>query len=104
MEENNYHDQFSIFPNPGTDYIEISYSPSRKRGLGGVSDELPVKIYNVFGQEVNLTPPLSKLGEGENNPLYPPFLRGNLKIDVSGLPPGLYFVKVGERVGQFVKI
>ena len=65
---------------------------------------MKIKFYNVFGQEVNLTPTLSKLGEGENNPLYPPFLRGNLKIDVSSLPPGVYFVRVGERVGRFLKI
>jgi len=27
-----------------------------------------------------------------------------VRIDVSGLSPGIYFVKVGERVGKFVKI
>ena len=95
---------FFILPNPASDFIEISYSPSIKRGLGGVSDELPVRIHNVFGDEIKLTPPLSILGEGENNPLNPPLLRGNLKIDVSMLPPGVYFVRVGERVGRFLKI
>ena len=88
-----------LFPNPATDFIEISVPVGARHALPEV-----IRIYNVFGQEVNLTPPFSMLGEGENNPLYPPLLRGNLKIDVSGLAPGLYFVRVGERVGKFLKI
>ena len=70
-------------------FIEISYSPSIKRGPGGVSDEFPIKIYSIFGEEVNLTPALSK-GEGE-------------RIDVSGLAPGVYFLRLGDVVSKFVK-
>ena len=92
----------SISPNPSPDFIEISYSPLEK-GVRGLSDELPVRIYNVFGEEVNLTPALSMLGEGGSTPFNSPASGGHLRIDVSFLSPGLYFVRVGGRVGKFVK-
>ncbi len=82
---------FSIHPNPATDYIYINFndlerddSPSNNSGSGSV------KIFNTFGQCVShLTPTLSK-GEG-------------VRIDVSQLPVGVYFVRVGNRVEKFVK-
>ncbi len=84
-------DKLVIFPNPATDYIyinfadlEVNHYPSYKSGLGAV------KIYNTLGQCVShLTPTLSE-GEGT-------------RIDVSQLPPGVYFVRVGNRVEKFVK-
>jgi len=32
------------------------------------------------------------------------FLSGVQRIDVSDLPPGMYFVKIGDRVSKFVKL
>ena len=75
-----------VYPNPGTDFIEISYPPL-ERGSRGVG----IKLYNIFGQNCDLTPTLSTSGEGA-------------RIDVSGLPPGIYFVRIGDRVSKFVKI
>jgi hypothetical protein len=54
----------------------------------------PVLIFDLLGMEFttpNLTPTLS---EGE----------GVVRIDVSGLAPGVYFVRVGNVVRKFVKI
>lgn len=73
-----------IYPNPATDFIEISI------GANGRSPLLnTIKIYNVFGQKV--------LSVGVQN-LDP------LRIDVSTFPSGMYFVCIGDRVGKFVKL
>ncbi|OGU60611.1 MAG: hypothetical protein A2X64_06985 [Ignavibacteria bacterium GWF2_33_9] len=77
----------SISPNPASDYILID-SPSIKRDLGGVSDE--IKIFNIFGECV--------LNVGANHEMT------QQKIDVSALPTGVYFVKVGKEVQKFVII
>jgi hypothetical protein len=54
-----------------------------------------VQIFNVFGEEVTTTPPYG----------HPFVLEGEVfKIDVSCLAPGVYFVRVGEKVGKFVKL
>jgi hypothetical protein len=82
-----------INPNPASDYIEISLnSPSIKRGSGGVSFE----IYNIFGE--NTTP--------SNLSGLPPLLakEGMIKIDISNLPVGVYFIKIGDKFVKFVKI
>ena len=73
----------NISPNPATDFIEISKPPE------GSSNT--VRIFNVFGEIVKN--PTQTLPEGED-----------LRIDVSGLPSGMYFVRVGEKVGKFVKL
>ena len=74
-----------IFPNPAEDFIEISYPPSEKRGSGGVS------IFDILGTEVLNNSQLS-------------ILNSQLRIDVSNLAPGLYFVRVGDEVRKFVKL
>ncbi len=76
-------EQYSIFPNPAEEFIEIYVGAQ-----GSVPD---IRIFNVFGETVkNPTPTLSE-GEG-------------LRIDVSGLPSGVYFVRVGDKVMKFLKI
>ena len=50
-----------------------------------------VQIFDVLGIEIkDLTPALSK-GEG-------------VRIDVSKLPAGVYFIKIGDKVEKFVKM
>jgi hypothetical protein len=83
-EEKDINNFVSLSPNPATDYIEISIPV----GEGGV------RIFDLLGMEIttpNLTPTLS---EGE----------GVVRLDVSGLSPGVYFVRVGNSVRKFVKI
>ncbi len=75
--------QYLISPNPATDFIEISV---------GAQGTVPnIRIFNVFGENVKNPSPSLPKGEG-------------LRIDVSGLPSGVYFVRVGDKVGKFVKI
>lgn len=70
-----------LYPNPAMDYIEItrvSNSPSFQNAM--------VEIYTVLGEQVMHVE-----------------AKENIEIDISGLAAGLYFVKVGEMVGRFVK-
>ena len=83
----------SIFPNPASDFIEISYSPSRE-GTGGVS----IEIYNVFGIKEEHPPTPG------STPFNSPASGGQIRVDVSGLPAGVYFVRVGDKIRKFVKL
>ncbi|MBS4000003.1 MAG: trypsin-like serine protease [Desulfobulbaceae bacterium] len=82
-------DNLFIFPNPANDYIEISSyfinnSSSNNRSLGGVN------LYNSLG-EIVMTLPLAGSA------------RGNVKIDISNLSTGLYFIRIGDKFEKFVK-
>ena len=77
--------ELSISPNPATDYIEISY-PQLMRGPVGVTP----RIFDILGVEVLNNSQLS-------------IFNSQLRIYVSGLSPGLYFVKVGDKVKKFIK-
>ena len=77
--------EYFISPNPASDFIEISVETGSKPALTN-----DVNIFDVFGQNCDLTPTLSLSGEGA-------------RIDVSGLVPGMYFLRVGDRVGKFLK-
>ena len=75
-----------MYPNPTSDFIEISV------GANGPSPlQSEIHIYNVFGQNVSST-----WAGLEPAP--------TIRIDVSGLAPGMYFVRIGDRVGKFVKL
>ena len=69
----------TISPNPVEDELEIS----------GVKGD--VRVIDVLGREIQINSQLS-------------ILNSQLKIDVSGLAPGVYFVRIGARVEKFVKI
>ncbi len=84
----NTSDNISISPNPATDYIEISL------GANGPSPlQSDVRIYNIFGQIVSTPVCFADTPAS-----------GGQRIDVSGLAPGMYFVRIGDRVGKFVKL
>jgi hypothetical protein len=77
----------TITPNPATDYIEIDINDVI------LSEAKNLRIFDLLGTEVttpNLTPTLS---EGE----------GVVRLDVSHLSPGVYFVRMGDVVRKFVK-
>jgi hypothetical protein len=75
-----------LYPNPSEDFIEISdINPMLKHGV----EYSDIKIFNIFGQTV--------LSVGVQN--FEP-----LRIDVSGLAPGMYFVRIGDRVSKFIKL
>ncbi|PKL86233.1 MAG: hypothetical protein CVV22_03480 [Ignavibacteriae bacterium HGW-Ignavibacteriae-1] len=55
------------------------------------SEVSEIKILNMLGECVrNLTPTLSE-GEG-------------VRIDVSSLAPGMYFIRIGNKVQKFIKL
>jgi photosystem II stability/assembly factor-like uncharacterized protein len=91
-------DNIIISPNPASDYIEIDINDvilSEAKNRNGVETSVAhPSIFDVLGMEIttpNLTPTLS---EGE----------GVVRINVSHLSPGVYFVRVGNMVRKFVKI
>ncbi len=83
-------EEMSISPNPASDFIEISVGANGSSPL-----QSDVRIYDVLG-EIQTTPSLRDT---------PPWKGGaKARIDVSSLAPGMYFVRIGDRVQKFVKI
>jgi hypothetical protein len=79
-----------VSPNPAGDYIVISIpeiNPTVNRRVDGLVDK--IRIFNTLG--IDLTPDLSIDGE-------------EVRIDVSHLPAGVYFVKIDGMVEKFVKM
>jgi hypothetical protein len=76
--------EFTLQPNPASDELIITM-----KGEKGV--EYSINLYSSQGEQINK---LSvKLEEREIA----------VKMDVSQLPPGLYFVRIGNGIGMFVK-
>jgi photosystem II stability/assembly factor-like uncharacterized protein len=94
VEEYPNKEKIVVYPNPARDYIEIlSIIPTLKRGVDACSD---IQIFDMLGTVVynskdNPTPTLPASREG-------------VRIDVSFLAPGMYFIKIGNRVEKFVKM
>jgi photosystem II stability/assembly factor-like uncharacterized protein len=83
----------SITPNPATDYIDVILNGTQwsEESIEGWRSQ-SIQVYNVLGNVVlTLTPALSLKGEG-------------VRIDVSGLAAGVYFVRVGGKMYKFVKM
>jgi hypothetical protein len=79
--------EIRITPNPSTDYIEIIASSL------ALWERARVRVYILLGNVVVDTPPGPLLIEGER-----------IRLDVSGLAKGVYFVRVGGRMLKFVKL
>jgi hypothetical protein len=79
--------EISLVPNPATDYIEIIASSLAPW------ERARVRVYNLLGNVVVDTPPGPLLIEGEK-----------IRLDVSGLAAGVYFVRVGGKMYKFVKM
>jgi len=91
IDENSKNLGLILSPNPATDFLEISLSQPSEGWQP--SEGYHIAIYNVFGTKI--PPRLTSSATPQE---------GNLRLDVSGLSPGVYFVKVGEKVGKFVKM
>jgi len=81
-------DNFIITPNPATDYIDIAEAGNRT-----LKDA--VKVYDVLGNIVLSSPACSAGTPSEG---------GHIRLDVSGLAAGVYFVRVGGKMYKFVKL
>ena len=86
-DKNEEKDFLIISPNPAEEYIEISV------GSRHALTNTDIRIYNVFGEMVSTSVCSADTSAS-----------GGQRIDVSGLPSGVYFVRVGDKVGKFVKI
>ncbi len=73
-----------IYPNPASDFIEIKLNIEASL----IASEL--QIFNMLGIE------MMSVGIGLD--------LSSQRIDVSGLPSGVYYIKIGDRVEKFVKM
>ncbi len=89
---------FSIQPNPAGDYIEISFSSHRdSKGACPLVSSEEIAIYDVLGERVahsSTSVPINRDTSASG---------GQVRIDISHLPKGVCFVRIGERVEKFVK-
>jgi hypothetical protein len=78
----------SVCPNPASEYIEINVGAIHELSLQ------EIRIYNIYG-ECSLTPcPVETVGANGRSPV---------RVDISYLSSGIYFVRIGEFVAKFVK-
>jgi hypothetical protein len=82
----------NISPNPAGDFIKVTLKPSE--GFES-SEGSEIFIYNTIGERVT-TPSL--LGNAT------PPKEGNIRIDISNLQKGIYFVRIGNETAKFVKM
>ena len=87
IENKNVDYNFSIYPNPSSDFITIQFS---NKELQPFAAEEKVQIFDVLGIEV------MSLGTGLD--------LSTQRIDVSHLPAGVYFIRIGNKVEKFVKM
>ncbi|MCX7908454.1 MAG: T9SS type A sorting domain-containing protein, partial [Ignavibacteria bacterium] len=74
----------TVSPNPASDYIEINF------GNIATSEAKEIKIYNPFGECVMTVGAIHELPQQ--------------RIDISHLPAGMYFVRLGNLTEKFVVI
>lgn len=85
---NEANDNFIITPNPASDYIEISFSLVKEQ-MG-----FDIQIYNLLGMCV-LTSPFRWNSQSEVE---------NVRLDVSHLLRGVYYIRIGSGTEMFVKM
>jgi hypothetical protein len=86
-----------IYPNPAGEYIEITLSSySVNKGLQPLVHGEEIEIYDVLGELVLSTSVPLKRDNSAGG--------GQVKIDISHLPRGVYFVRIGNRVEKFIKM
>ncbi len=71
----NSNDSFGIYPNPADDIIEVRVNPHG----------MVISIFTQIGEKVI-------------------DVYSDSKIDISGLSPGVYYIKAGENIQKFVKL
>jgi len=76
-------EKLTLFPNPTSDFITIT---ELNNGLQPIVHK--VQIFDVLGIKV-----------GQSS-----LIEGNNRIDVSHLPAGVYFIRIGDKVEKFVKM
>ncbi|MCX7736305.1 MAG: T9SS type A sorting domain-containing protein [Candidatus Kapabacteria bacterium] len=87
VESEIFNQKLKIFPNPAKDYIEIIYNI--ETALRPVSTN-EINIYNILGECVLSVETQHAVSLQ--------------RIDISNLHTGIYYVRLGDWVGRFVKI
>ena len=80
---------FEILPIPASDYIEVTYTSNNNE-----QSIIKYDIYNIYGE--NILCSSSHFNNNSNNI--------KSKIDISTLPTGVYFIKIGDKFEKFVKM
>ncbi|MCX6154827.1 MAG: SBBP repeat-containing protein [Candidatus Kapabacteria bacterium] len=79
-------DKSYISPNPASEFINISVGEQQFRTQQVVPLQEQIRIYNMMGEELKSLTPAFSTGEG-------------VRIDVSGLQEGVYYVRAGVGRG-----
>ena len=101
---------FNIYPNPAGDYITIQLSKGLKpfvtddspsnKGLQPFATGDKVQIFDVLGIEVGQSSMIDNTAHNKSQS----GMIDLLNIDVSNLPAGVYFIRIGNKVEKFVKM
>ena len=78
----NFNDVIQLYPNPASDFIELSINNETNPNASFA------QIFNIFGIEVSK----SSLTDGNN------------RINISHLPAGVYYIRIGDKTEKFVKM
>ncbi|MDT3740637.1 MAG: T9SS type A sorting domain-containing protein [Candidatus Kapabacteria bacterium] len=87
VDDSIHDDIFSISPNPATDFIEINMN--NKANL--IASEL--QIFNMLG--IDMSPAGGGVSGADG---------GGFRIDISHLPSGVYYIRIGDKVEKFLKM
>lgn len=81
-----------ISTNPASNFIEIQQPTEGFEPL----ENLLIKIYNSFGELVLVERPSISLANDLNSKT------SSIRVNISHLPTGLYFIKIGGNIDKFV--
>ncbi|MDT3741283.1 MAG: T9SS type A sorting domain-containing protein [Candidatus Kapabacteria bacterium] len=83
--ENLYLKQLDIYPNPSTDFIDIKLNNE-----ASLIASREVQIFDMLGIKV--------MSESIN------LMNGSHRMNISGLPAGVYYIRIGDKVEKFLKM
>jgi hypothetical protein len=98
--KNNFNNEFlELFPNPASDFIEISIAEYSNHTLQGVVEtgQVKLQIFNTLGIEVGQ----SSMIVNPNNSNGQAGMLNLLKIDISHIPAGVYFLRIPGSNGAY---
>jgi hypothetical protein len=99
VNDNDYLSTISIYPNPASDYIEISIPDNANHTMKSMVEN-GVQIFNTLGIEVGQSTLIVNSSDTNGQA----GMLNLLRIDISNLPTGVYFIKIGDKVEKFVKM
>ena len=90
---------FEIYPNPAKDIVQITINKEQ------LNKNTSIFIYDVYGRVVRvITNPQGEVISSNNEIATATPRNDVITIDVSQLPKGIYFIKIGNITKKFVKM